>query len=114
MDEEIINLAQGKCQPCRISDRLTEDQVRDLLKTLAGWTLKDMTIEKEFRFKSFRAGLDFAYAIGNLAEEQDHHPNIWIGWKRVKLMLSTHAIKGISMNDFVMAGKAELLYRDHE
>ena len=110
MSEEIIDLAQGKCRPCRMTDRLTEDQIRHLLKPLAGWILKDVTIEKEFRFNSFRAGLDFAYAIGNLAEEQDHHPDILIRWRRVKLTFSTHSIKGLSQNDFVMAAKAELEY----
>ena len=110
MSEEIVDLANGKCQPCRITDRLTEDQIGDLLETLVGWTLNDETIEKEFRFNSFRAGLDFAYAIGSLAEEQDHHPDILIRWRRVKLTLSTHSIKGLSRNDFIMAAKAELEY----
>jgi len=110
MSQEIIDLAQSKCKPCRATDRLRETQIRDLLKNLKDWTLRDATIEREFRFSSYRGGLEFAYSIGKLAEEQDHHPDILIRWRRVKLTFSTHVIKGLSMNDFVMAAKAELLY----
>lgn len=69
------------------------------------------SIERDFRFKTYRSGLDFAYVVGNIAEEQNHHPDIWIGWRRVKLSLSTHAIKGLSKNDLIMAAKCELEYR---
>ena len=110
MSKEIDELARGKCKPCRTTDRLSETQIRDLLKNLKGWTLRDVTIEREFRFGSYLEGLDFAYSMGKLAQEQDHHPDIVIRWRRVKLIFSTHSIKGLSMNDFIMAAKAELEY----
>lgn len=80
------------------------------LKDLSGWIRVGKSIEKSFRFKSYLSGLDFAYAVGKIAEEQDHHPDILIGWRRVKLTFSTHSIKGLSPNDFIMAAKSEMEY----
>jgi 4a-hydroxytetrahydrobiopterin dehydratase len=85
------------------------DAVRTL-KDLPGWVLETGRIEKEFRFKSYLAGLQFAYAIGRIAEEEDHHPDMLVGWRRVRLTFSTHSIKGLSQNDFVMAARSELEY----
>lgn len=70
----------------------------------------DNRIEKDYRFKSYLDGLNFAYALGRIAEEENHHPDIMVKWRRVKISLSTHAIKGLSENDFIMAAKAELEY----
>ena len=67
-------------------------------------------IQIEFRFKSYLAGLDFAYSLGRIAELENHHPDLFIGWRRVRVVLWTHAIKGLSLNDFVMAAKSELEY----
>ena len=68
------------------------------------------SILKEFRFKSYVAGLEFAYSLGKIAELENHHPDLLVGWRRVKVMLSTHAIKGLSQNDFIMAARSELEY----
>ena len=77
---------------------------------LPGWLLSDNKIEKEYNFKTYLEGLNFANKIGHIAEEQDHHPDIVIGWRRVTLTLTTHSIKGLSENDFIMAAKAEREY----
>jgi 4a-hydroxytetrahydrobiopterin dehydratase len=87
-------------------------EAEQFLRVLKGWTLTDGSIEKEFPFKSYLNGLDFAYSVGKIAEEQDHHPDILIKWRRVKLTLSTHSVKGLSENDFILAAKAELKYRE--
>jgi 4a-hydroxytetrahydrobiopterin dehydratase len=91
---------------------MARQEAERLLRGLTGWALHDNTIEKEFLFKSYLNGLDFAYSVGKIAEEQDHHPDILIRWKRVKLTLSTHSVKGLSENDFIIAAKAELKYRE--
>ncbi len=83
-----------------------------IMRVLPEWTLADGSIEKEFRFKSYLDGLDFAYSVGKIAEEQDHHPDILIKWRRVKLTLSTHSVKGLSENDFIVAAKSELKHRE--
>jgi 4a-hydroxytetrahydrobiopterin dehydratase len=87
-------------------------EAEQFLRVLQGWTLIDGSIEKEFQFKSYLDGLDFAYLVGKIAEEQDHHPDILIKWRRVKLTLSTHSVRGLSENDFIVAANAELRYRE--
>lgn len=106
----IEELASLHCAPCVDVKPFTVDEARKALKPLSGWIIRDNAIEKEFRFKSYLAGLGFAYSLGKIAELENHHPDIFIGWRRVKIVLSTHAIKGLSQNDFVMAAKSELEY----
>jgi len=106
----IEELASGECAPCEGVKPFTVDEAREALKPLSGWIIRDGSIEKEFRFKSYLAGLEFACAVGKIAEVENHHPDLFIGWRRVKVVLSTRAIKGLSQNDFVMAAKSELEY----
>ena len=89
---------------------MTKAEAQKHLLNLPGWLLSDNKIEKEYKFKTYLEGLDFANKIGHIAEEQDHHPDIVIRWRRVKLSLTTHSIKGLSENDFIMAAKAEEAY----
>jgi 4a-hydroxytetrahydrobiopterin dehydratase len=90
---------------------MTRQEAEPMLRVLKGWTLTNGSIEKEFSFISYLDGLNFANSMGKIAEEQDHHPDILIRWRRVKLTLSTHSVKGLSENDFIVAAKAELKYR---
>ena len=86
------------------------EEVREALNALPGWAMKGGSIEKEFRFKSYLAGLDFAHSIGRIAELENHHPDLLVGWRRVKVVLSTHSIKGLSRNDLIIAARSELEY----
>lgn len=106
----MADLSQEKCKPCEKTDRLGAEEITTLLTKVPTWALKENAIEKEFRFKSYLSGLGFAVAIGKLAEIENHHPDIWIGWRRVKLTFTTHVISGLSRNDFIMASKAEQLF----
>ena len=110
LSEQIRRLASGKCVPCNDAKPFTVEEANEWLKDLPGWVLQSGSIQKEFRFKSYLGGLDFAYSLGKIAELENHHPELLIGWRRVKIVLSTHAIKGLSQNDFVMAAKSELEY----
>ncbi len=110
MTAGIRRLASGKCAPCKDAKPFTIEEAGERLKDLPGWVLLSSTIQKEFRFKSYLSCLDFAYSIGKVAELENHHPDIFIGWRRVNVVLSTHAIMGLSQNDFVMAAKSELEY----
>jgi len=103
-------LASGSCVPCNDAKPFTAEEAREWLKDLPGWSLESGSIRKEFRFKSYLGGLNFAYSVGKTAELENHHPDLFIGWRRVKVVLSTHAIEGLSQNDFVMAAKSELEY----
>ena len=89
---------------------MPRERAEEYLKDLQGWSFVENKIEKEFKFPSYIKGLDFAYGIGKIAEQEGHHPDILVKWRRVKITLTTHAIKGLSENDFIMAAKAELEY----
>lgn len=107
-------MASEKIVPCNNAKPFTVEQAEERLKDLSGWNLESGSIRKEYRFKSYLAGLDFAYSLGKIAELENHHPDLFIGWRRVRVVLSTHAIRGLSQNDFVMAAKAELEYSKFE
>src|SRR5438128_2502767 len=89
---------------------MAKAEAQKYLLGLPGWLLSDNKIEKEYRFRSYLEGLNFANKIGHIAEEQDHHPVILVGWRRVKLTFTAHSIKGLSENDFIMAAKADREY----
>ena len=104
----IRRLALGKCVPCNDAKPFTIEEASERLKDLPGWVLESGSIQKEFRFKSYLGGLDFAYSLGKIAEVENHHPDLFVGWRRVRVEWSTHAIKGLSKNDFIMAAKTEV------
>jgi len=108
----IEDLASKKSVERKGTPPMTKREAERLVRVLTGWNLMDGSLEKEFHFKSYLDGLDFAYSVGKIAEEQDHHPDILIKWRRVRLTLSTHSVKGLSENDFIVAAKSELKYRE--
>ncbi len=108
----IEELASMNCVERKGIPPMTRREAEQLLRVLQGWILADGSIEKEFHFKSYLDGLEFAYSVGKIAEEQDHHPDILIKWRRVKLTLSTHSVKGLSENDFIVAARSELRFRE--
>ena len=81
------------------------DTVKEYMKELGGsWiVVENHHIEKEFKFPDFAAALKFTNSVGKLAEEQGHHPEIELGWGRVKIILWTHKIGGLSESDFILA-----------
>ena len=111
ISDRIRLIASGKCGPCKDAVPFTNKEASERLGELPDWSLQSGSIQKEFRFKSYLSGLEFAYSLGKIAERQDHHPEMLVGWRRVRVTFSTHAIKGLSKNDFIMAAKAELAYR---
>ena len=108
----IEELASETCIERKGIPSMPRREAEQLLRVLPGWILADGSIEKEFHFKSYLDGLYFAYSVGKIAEEQNHHPDILIKWRRVKLALSTHSVKGLSQNDFIVAARSELKYRE--
>ncbi len=75
---------------------------------MPGWTLVNSTITREFKFKNFIEAMQFVNKVADLANSEDHHPDIHISYSKVRLELSTHAIGGLSMNDFIVAAKINL------
>lgn len=79
-----------------------------------GWMLIDDAhlLVKEFRFKDFAGAMKFANLVGEIAEVEQHHPDLSIGWGRVSVELTTHAIDGLSENDFILAAKIDELTKE--
>src|SRR5437867_281400 len=109
-EDALQRLADRSCRPCKGITTFSAKHAEQYLTSLPCWRLLDNKIEREYKFKSYLEGLDFAYKIGHIAEEQDHHPDILVGWRRVRLTFTTHSIKGLSENDFIMAAKADREY----
>ena len=105
-------LAEKQCIPCQGGvPPLKGKDIASLVGELGGgWqVVGERKLEKEYRFKNFREALDFTNKVGELAEAQGHHPDIYLGWGRVKLTIWTHKIDGLTESDFVLAAKADRL-----
>ncbi len=105
------DLTQKSCKPCEggVKPLMPDEYESFLRQELQGWNaVKEKAIEKEYKFKDFQEALDFVAKVGQIAEEENHHPDIFLhNWNKVKLTLSTHAIKGLSENDFIVASKID-------
>jgi 4a-hydroxytetrahydrobiopterin dehydratase len=87
---------------------LNKKEIDDKLKELKGWSFTDSRIGKEFKFKDFKAALDFVNRIGKAADEMNHHPDILLhSWNKVKITVSTHSEGGVTDKDFQLAEKIE-------
>lgn len=85
---------------------MTLEEASKYLKQLHGWNLIESSISRDFNFKNFKSALGFVVQVGGIAEEEGHHPDIFLySWNKVRLTLSTHVIKGLSENDFILAAK---------
>ena len=105
-------LVDAKCKPCSgNTPKLNFDEISKFLSELNEWSVNDNQemIFKKFKFSNFNKALNFANKIGVLADKDAHHPDISIGWGYCLVMIHTHAINGLSINDFILASKIDLL-----
>ncbi|HEY0010563.1 MAG TPA: 4a-hydroxytetrahydrobiopterin dehydratase [Candidatus Paceibacterota bacterium] len=97
------------CVPCERDDfpPLTPEQAQDFMEHIPGWELAEdaRSISRGYTFKDFKEALAFTNKVGDLAEEEGHHPDIELSWGRVTLSLTTHSIGGLSENDVILAAK---------
>jgi 4a-hydroxytetrahydrobiopterin dehydratase len=108
----MTTLDKARCEPCRTdSPRVDAAQSPALLRQLPGWQVENRygieQLEKSFSFENFRQALEFANAVGELAEAEDHHPALLTEWGKVTVTWWTHSIKGLHRNDFIMAARTE-------
>ena len=106
------SLAKKSCAPCRGDlPPLMGKELACLMAGISdGWSLTgEQRIEKEFHFKNFREALDFTNTVGEIAETENHHPDISLGWGKVVISLSTHKLHGLTENDFVLAAKIDAI-----
>lgn len=103
-------LTKKKCIPCSAATApMGEKEITQYLPLLReGWEVKEeQRLEKTFLFKNFKKALDFTVAVGAIAEEEGHHPDIFLSWGKVKITLWTHKINGLSESDFILATKID-------
>jgi len=108
---EQLNLAARQCIPCRGGvPPLTEVQYKPLLAQLAGWNvIEGHHLEKTFEFKDFAEALTFVNRVGEVAETNGHHPDIYLTWGKVRVAIWTHKINGLTESDFVLAAKCDVI-----
>jgi 4a-hydroxytetrahydrobiopterin dehydratase len=108
-------LADNACIPCRGGiPPLPRDKVDALLKQLEpGWTAtyEHTRIERAYPFKEFSDAMAFANRVGDIAEQEGHHPDLHVGWGRCRVEIWTHKINGLTESDFYLAAKADRAYR---
>ena len=108
----MADLAKKDCAPCKggVPPLKGNDLARLAREVGADWkVVNEHHLEREFKFKNFRQALDFTNRVGELAEAQNHHPDIYLAWGKVKLTLWSHEIDGLTENDFVFAAKVNKL-----
>lgn len=104
-----IELADKNCIE-KGAQRLKPGEIPSLKKQLSGWkVLKGKLLEKAYEFPDFKKALAFTNKVGNLAEKQGHHPDIYLTYGGVRIQLLTHSAKGLTENDFILAAKIDRL-----
>jgi 4a-hydroxytetrahydrobiopterin dehydratase len=111
--EPLMDLTQKHCVPCEGGmPPLDAERVPNYLKYAPGWASSPdgKKITREFKFKNFVAAMAFVNKVADIANAEDHHPDIYIFYNLVRFELSTHAIGGLSENDFILAAKINELH----
>jgi 4a-hydroxytetrahydrobiopterin dehydratase len=110
------DLARRQCVPCRGGPALEAERVESLRRQVSGdWKLVDgHHLEREFRVKNFREALALANKLGEIAEGQNHHPDLLVSWGKLHVTLFTHAIDGLHENDFILAARIDALVRSEQ
>ena len=101
-----------QCKPCEGGvDPLSKQQAEMMLGQVSGWSLDaaGKQISREFEFRNFHETMEFVNALAWVAHRQDHHPDLEVGYNRCLVRFSTHAIKGLSDNDFICAARIDAL-----
>jgi 4a-hydroxytetrahydrobiopterin dehydratase len=104
-------LADKKCEPCRGgTPPLKGTELENMHQSVPNWTVaNEHHIHREFRFPDFKSALEFINRVGAVAEEQGHHPDIFLAWGKAEITLWTHKIDGLTESDFIMAAKIDRL-----
>jgi 4a-hydroxytetrahydrobiopterin dehydratase len=105
-------LAEKECVPCKggVPPLKGNDLARLHGELKPAWqVIREHQLEREFKFKNFREALSFTNQVGELAEVQGHHPDIYLSWGKVKVTIWTHKIDGLTESDFVLAAKIDKL-----
>ena len=107
------DLAAKTCEPCRGGiPPLRGQELVPLQQQVPGWrVIEEHHISRSFVFPDFRSALGFVDQVGELAEQQGHHPDIFLSWGKVEIKTWTHKVDGLTQNDFILAAKIDQLYQ---
>jgi len=104
-------LAKRKCKPCEGgTPAYGEAQAREMLKGLQGWALEDGRLVKHYAFANYHHTMAFVNALAWVSHREDHHPDLEVGYRKVRIAYWTHAVGGLSENDFICAAKCDALF----
>jgi 4a-hydroxytetrahydrobiopterin dehydratase len=104
-------LARKKCVPCEGGVApLSAEQIRPMLKGLPGWSQDGKSITKTYDFKNYFETMAFVNAAAWVSHREDHHPDMLVGYNQCRVSYVTHAIDGLSENDFICAAKLDALF----
>jgi 4a-hydroxytetrahydrobiopterin dehydratase len=108
----VCDLTNKTCKPCEGGmPPLTQDEAKNLLQQLDGWTMNDKFISKTFTFKNYYQVMAFVNAVAWMTHREDHHPDMTVSYNQCRVEYSTHAIGGLSENDFICAAKVDALFK---
>lgn len=116
MTDTFCDLSQAHCVPCEGGvPSLTPEEVKKLLNKLPGWQANSeyKEIEKTYAFTNYYQTMAFVNAVAWQAHQEKHHPDLSVHYNRCVVRYSTHAIKGLSKNDFICAAKVDSLFSNH-
>ena len=105
-----MDLTKKKCVPCEGGiPKFTPEQADQMLREIPSWERRGDKLFKKFKFKKFMDSIDFVNKMASVAEAEGHHPNFCVNFREVEVTVWTHAIDGISENDFILAAKIDKL-----
>lgn len=114
---ESKNLEELKCEACNAdAPQVSDAELKELVREIPEWSpvVRDgvMQLERAFKFKNFKQAIAFTNKVGELAEEEQHHPTLTTEWGKVTVTWWTHAINGLHKNDFIMAARTDSAFND--
>ena len=116
--KNMSDLVNKKCVPCEGNiPPFNAEEIHKYLKKVDGWEVKEdnnksFYLIKDFKFKNFQDSQKFVNQVGNIAESENHHPDIFFGWGYAKIKIFTHAINGLAESDFILASKIDKIIND--
>lgn len=110
----MTDLTERRCEACRAdAPQATEQEIEEYMAQIPDWEIVDVDgvkqLRRQYKLKNFAEALAFANKVGEIAEEEDHHPAILVEYGKVTLTWYTHKIKGLHVNDFIMAARSDQL-----
>ncbi len=109
---DICDLTNKQCKPCEGGvPPLTAEEANKLMQQLEGWSLMTNKISKTFEFKNYYQTMAFVNAVAWLSHRENHHPDMTVGYNKCHIEYMTHAINGLSENDFICAAKIDWLFK---